>query len=239
MLDIHPAHHAASNWRDFFIHIATIVIGLCIAVGLEQTVEAIHHHHQLHDLQEQMHQVLESDAQNDTLDVQLLSDRRALLSGLRARIDTRPGQPPPPQSASHITGLLRIPSIAPYEAAKENGTVALLASDDIRLYNRLALQRDFLLDDVTDWKESNRALDSFEQRFADFHGNRIYSDFRPGLDPSKLSPANLDEYRTLIAATITDIDLLSARIQFFDRECRAVLAGTRDENFLLIKPRTP
>jgi hypothetical protein len=22
MLDIHPAHHAATTWRDFFIHIA-------------------------------------------------------------------------------------------------------------------------------------------------------------------------------------------------------------------------
>ena len=26
MLDVHPAHHAANSWRDFFIHIATIVI---------------------------------------------------------------------------------------------------------------------------------------------------------------------------------------------------------------------
>jgi hypothetical protein len=45
MLDIHPAHHAASTWRDFFIHIATIVIGLLIAISLEQTVEYFHHRH--------------------------------------------------------------------------------------------------------------------------------------------------------------------------------------------------
>jgi hypothetical protein len=45
MLDVHPAHHAASTWRDFFIHIATIVIGLLIAIGLEQTVEYFHHRH--------------------------------------------------------------------------------------------------------------------------------------------------------------------------------------------------
>jgi hypothetical protein len=25
MLDVHPAHHPASTWRDFFIHIITIV----------------------------------------------------------------------------------------------------------------------------------------------------------------------------------------------------------------------
>jgi hypothetical protein len=38
MLDIHDAHHAASTWRDFFIHIATIVLGLLIAISFEQLV---------------------------------------------------------------------------------------------------------------------------------------------------------------------------------------------------------
>ena len=28
MLDVHPAHHAANSWKEFFIHIATIVLGL-------------------------------------------------------------------------------------------------------------------------------------------------------------------------------------------------------------------
>ena len=26
MLDVHPAHHAATTWKDFFIHIATAAI---------------------------------------------------------------------------------------------------------------------------------------------------------------------------------------------------------------------
>jgi hypothetical protein len=46
MIDIHDAHHAASSWKEFFIHIATIVLGLLIAVGLEQGVEYIHHRNQ-------------------------------------------------------------------------------------------------------------------------------------------------------------------------------------------------
>jgi hypothetical protein len=32
MLDIHPPHEAAHSWRDFFIHIATICVGLLIAI---------------------------------------------------------------------------------------------------------------------------------------------------------------------------------------------------------------
>ncbi len=49
MLDVHPPHHAANSWRDFFVHIATIVLGLLIAIGLEQAVEYIHHRHQVAD----------------------------------------------------------------------------------------------------------------------------------------------------------------------------------------------
>lgn len=52
MLDVHPAQHAATTWRDFFVHIATIVLGLLIAIGLEQTVEYIHHRRELADTQE-------------------------------------------------------------------------------------------------------------------------------------------------------------------------------------------
>ena len=38
MLEPHPPHTTAHTWRDFFIHIATTVVGLLIAAGLEQTV---------------------------------------------------------------------------------------------------------------------------------------------------------------------------------------------------------
>jgi len=42
MLDIHPAHHAAGSWKEFSIRIATIVLGLLIAISLEQSVEYFH-----------------------------------------------------------------------------------------------------------------------------------------------------------------------------------------------------
>ena len=40
MLDVHPAHHAASSWKEFFIHIATIVLGLLIAAPPPSTQSA-------------------------------------------------------------------------------------------------------------------------------------------------------------------------------------------------------
>jgi hypothetical protein len=52
MLDVHPPPHAAHGWRDFFVHIATIVIGLLIALGLEQAAEGIHHRAQVREARE-------------------------------------------------------------------------------------------------------------------------------------------------------------------------------------------
>jgi len=52
MLDIHAPDQTVHTWKDFFIHIATIVVGLLIALSLEQTVEFLHHRHQRHQLDE-------------------------------------------------------------------------------------------------------------------------------------------------------------------------------------------
>jgi hypothetical protein len=46
MLDVHAPHQSAPTLKDFLIHIAAITIGLLIALGLEATVELVHHKHQ-------------------------------------------------------------------------------------------------------------------------------------------------------------------------------------------------
>src|SRR3984957_11446020 len=46
MLDVHAPHQSPFGMRDFFVHLLTITAGLLIALGLEASVEAMHHHHQ-------------------------------------------------------------------------------------------------------------------------------------------------------------------------------------------------
>ena len=57
MLEVHPPHTSTHSWRDFFIQIGTIAVGLLLALGLEQGVEAIHRHRErirlLQDLREE------------------------------------------------------------------------------------------------------------------------------------------------------------------------------------------
>lgn len=50
MLDVHSPHGAAHSWKDFWIHLGTISLGLPIAIGLEQGVETIHRLQERHRL---------------------------------------------------------------------------------------------------------------------------------------------------------------------------------------------
>jgi hypothetical protein len=88
MLDIHPPHEAVHTWKDFFIHIATIVIGLIIAIGLEQTVEYIHHRHQVEQIDEALQKESIENREIERADVislrQLIEALRLNRDGLRS-----------------------------------------------------------------------------------------------------------------------------------------------------------
>lgn len=68
-MEVHPPDHPLHTWRDFFIHIATIVVGLLIAIGLEQTVEWFHHRHVVHVARENIHRELESNEREASKDI--------------------------------------------------------------------------------------------------------------------------------------------------------------------------
>ena len=59
MLDVHPPHSAVHGWRDFLIHIATITLGLLIAISLEGALEAMHHRHLVREARENIRKELE------------------------------------------------------------------------------------------------------------------------------------------------------------------------------------
>jgi len=54
MIDVHAPHGGLHTWKDFWIHLGTIALGLLIALGLEQTAEWVHHLHQRHQLEEDL-----------------------------------------------------------------------------------------------------------------------------------------------------------------------------------------
>jgi hypothetical protein len=129
MLDVHPPHHAATTWRDFFIHIASIVIGLLIALGLEQTVEHFHHRDQAHRLEETL--VEESNRNSKIVEAdiavmdQVIATEERNKASLERAIATQGKQPFAFELFDPSPGWSP-PTNAVYAAARDNGTLGLL-----------------------------------------------------------------------------------------------------------------
>ena len=89
-MDVHPPDQAIHTWRDFFIHLITITIGLLIALGLEGTVEWLHHRHLVdvarasirHEMEENR-KVLAADLTSIQQDQVRIGDDIKLLAALR------------------------------------------------------------------------------------------------------------------------------------------------------------
>jgi hypothetical protein len=71
MLEPHAPHGAVHTWKDVFIHIGIIAVGLLIAIGLEQTVVFLHDWHHAHKLEESLRE--ESLANRDVMKTDIAS----------------------------------------------------------------------------------------------------------------------------------------------------------------------
>ena len=192
MLDVHPAHHAASTWRDFFIHIATIVIGLLIAIGLEQTVERIHHSHERSELRETLHR--ESG--------QILKDARETAAALNYHQDwlgRRSDQvkaavwqhQPLAQPPAYAMRVFDYPDDPLWRSAKISGLVERLSSDELNAYSEVEL----LSNKVDIFYDAWRAAESKRLQL-----EKIFPHSTDNPDFTKASVEDLRTYLSLLVA---------------------------------------
>jgi hypothetical protein len=139
MLDVHAPHQLVHTWKDFFIHIATICVGLLIALGLEQTVEAVHHHHQ----REQLLVSLDHDTRATLQDADFAAgERLQRMQWLQVRIEQvraalashQPLAPAAPEKTAFIT----VPADPAWEAARASGMIPLFSQGEIAAYSEVA-----------------------------------------------------------------------------------------------------
>ena len=102
MLDVHPPHETAHTWKDFFIHLATISIGLLIAIGLEQTVEYVHHRHQVAEMMEKLRaetlenrEILQADLKETDRVTSVVDANLSALAAIKEGRDQSPFTPSP------------------------------------------------------------------------------------------------------------------------------------------------
>jgi hypothetical protein len=87
MLDVHPAPHAASSWREFLVHILTIVIGLLIAIGLEQIVVHFHEQHLGREIEKDLREESVVNARVIRYDMASVQSVRHNIRGNMTRLD--------------------------------------------------------------------------------------------------------------------------------------------------------
>ena len=221
MLDVHPAHHAASTWRDFFIHIATIVLGLLIAIGLEQTVEALHRQHERSQIRESLHS--ESlQIENDTATSEAtLAERKEWLQARIGKVQAavwqrQPLPPPPPHTGATV--LVR-PDDPLWRSAKTSGLVPLLTEQEVIAYSEiesLAAQMDVSYDRMVVAHSQHMA---FDHEFPSLSGSP---------DLSQAAAEDLRKYLSLLTEeqyAIYYIGLMVAEMQGAEH---AILQGNFD-----------
>jgi hypothetical protein len=153
ILEPHALHQPIHGWKGFILHIATITIGLLIAIALEQLVEYQHHLHQRHQLQ---HDLLEEAKRNRNIlrtDLELQSQVdwfRGVLAATRSVPATGqitinlPSMPCIPGSvgANGMDAVSRTKYFAPSDAvwvtARDAGLIVRLPVEEARMYARLA-----------------------------------------------------------------------------------------------------
>jgi DNA-binding PucR family transcriptional regulator len=161
MLDVHVPHQAVHTWRDFLIHIATISVGLLIAIGLEQTVEAIHHQGERRALIASMR---DEARQNLNAAQQALDSYSARATWFRESVDVV-------RRATTSNGAFNValPAAAPFpqvsapllpawSVAKSNGKAALLPDERAKIYERLSHEADELENAKERWRKANLDL---------------------------------------------------------------------------------
>jgi hypothetical protein len=212
MLDVHPPHEAAHTWKDFFIHIATIVVGLLIAIGLEQAVERIHEHYELRETREALQQELEAnraDVRNCALnwrwEIVMLEADLETMRYLQQHPGTKPADVP---AEPRFTNYPCTYSSAVWDAAEKNGITRLMPLAEANKHaNRYRMLAGLVAQDLEGWNSLNDA-----GRYRGLHP-----------DPTTMSPVEADDTVRLLEIAMEkkilegdSLGLLHARIPALD-----------------------
>lgn len=134
-MEVHPPEHPIHTWRDFLIHIATIVVGLLIAIALEQTVEWVHHKHLVREARETIRTELEQNhaAMKDNI-TYLGQNLDTIKSNIRTLDSLRAHTPPAQMSLTYHMSYSGM-SDAAWHTAHETGALSYMPYEEVQHYS--------------------------------------------------------------------------------------------------------
>ena len=212
MLDVHPPHSPTHTWKDFFIHVGTICVGLLIAVGLEQAVEYFHRQHERHLLEHELRAEAEIEQRNAEIDIDQFDAQLKFLLGRRkditlmlatkgqAHLPPRNFIPTPRRHGVEGTGTMAILNPI-WEAARADGRLALLPEGLKRAYGVVSSRKTVWDSRDAEANLAGEAVTAFQYQFSDIHAPRTY-------DLTRMSEAQLIELRALLTTAFEKYRIL-------------------------------
>lgn len=148
-MDVHPPHEPIHSWRDFFIHLATITIGLLIALSLEGLVEWSHHRHLVHEAHNSIREELKT---NPTLVASNLSsireDEERIGGDIKLLVSLRSGKKIEHGSLQYTVSWSSFSDSA-WRTAQSSGALGLIDFKTARDLSGVYAQQDFAVSTAT------------------------------------------------------------------------------------------
>jgi TolA-binding protein len=147
-LDVHAPHHPIGGWKDFFVHLITISVGLLIAVGIEGCVELHREHKLVREARETMREEIQhnSDKMKEavvTLDKQTETMKKniATLSHIQENPKDKAAQDAQIDANFSIIGLRD----TAWKTAQATGALSFMPYAEAQRYSDVyGTQKDFL-----------------------------------------------------------------------------------------------
>ncbi len=171
MIDIHPPHHTVSTRREFFVHLFIVVLGILIAIGLEQTVEVIHHAQERRALIENFRRECADNLKVFDRDLALVHHNIAWeQSSLAALRSARPQDGaitvtmPSGPNGGGPNGGMHAPSRSVWSVARASGKVELLPENLAEVFDRVDGEGEHFNDLVQTSVTAQKRVDAFKER---------------------------------------------------------------------------
>jgi hypothetical protein len=203
-LEVHPPDHAIHSWRDFIIHIATIVVGLLIAIGLEQSVEALHHRHLLHQAREQLREEIAVNRKTLKRDKYLLEVAHG---ESRYNIDLLSSPQADASKRLKFGWSWNAMQSSAWTTARETGALAFMPYDEVQALALVYGQQDVVNTEATEHIHHYAASLALIERHGELESVEV----------SSLSPAEREQLANSFAGNVTEIELLRDLLTSLDK----------------------
>lgn len=209
-MDVHPPHEPVHSWRDSFIHIGLMTVGVFIALLLEGVVEHFHHRELVQQARENIRHEIEANHKAAQENLGHLKDNAGKVkAGLNTLHYMRSHPNAKNQSISFSMEEQDL-SDAAFRTARDTGAFGFMSYDEVQRYAGLYGFQEGV---------SKQAGDILRQE-AETLAPLVASETE---DFSKIPPVQYDDMLRRTGVNLLDVQILEQMMQALDRQYEATL----------------